>query len=152
MDNKYSTRIYWSDEYNEYIATASEFPHLTGTGDTKEESIANLEEAIEMGLELIKEEGDSTPEPVYLPEYSGKINLRMPKTLHKELAEKAEREGVSLNLYMISLLSRKEAPPITNICVLNNPDFMTQNLNAEIKKTQGNKISLNNPAFAEVEG
>jgi predicted HicB family RNase H-like nuclease len=38
--------------------------------------------------------------------YSGKVNLRMPKSLHRDLARRAEKEGVSLNQFMIVALAR----------------------------------------------
>lgn len=41
-----------------------------------------------------------------LEEYSGKLVLRIPRSLHKELKEQAEIEGVSLNQYMLYKLSR----------------------------------------------
>ncbi|MFW5735185.1 MAG: toxin-antitoxin system HicB family antitoxin [Oceanidesulfovibrio sp.] len=37
--------------------------------------------------------------------YSGQIRLRMPKTLHASLSRLAETEGVSLNTYLVHLLS-----------------------------------------------
>lgn len=39
-------------------------------------------------------------------EYSGKISLRVPKSLHKELIEKAKQEGVSLNQYALYKLAK----------------------------------------------
>ena len=39
-------------------------------------------------------------------EYSGKISLRLPRTLHKELSERAKREGVSLNQYAVYKLAK----------------------------------------------
>jgi len=39
-------------------------------------------------------------------EYSGKISLRLPRTLHKELSEGAKREGVSLNQYAVYKLAK----------------------------------------------
>lgn len=39
-------------------------------------------------------------------EYSGKVNLRMPKSLHRDLARRAEREGVSLNQVIVTSLAR----------------------------------------------
>jgi len=33
--------------------------------------------------------------------------LRMPKSLHAELAEAAENDGVSLNTYIVTLLSKR---------------------------------------------
>lgn len=38
--------------------------------------------------------------------YSGKVNLRMPKSLHRALARRAEEEGVSLNQFMVVALAR----------------------------------------------
>jgi len=38
-------------------------------------------------------------------EKSGKIALRIPKSLHAELAEQARREGVSLNQYCLYKLA-----------------------------------------------
>lgn len=41
-----------------------------------------------------------------MEDYSGKLVIRLPRSLHKELAEAASREGVSLNQYMLYKLSR----------------------------------------------
>lgn len=39
-------------------------------------------------------------------EYSGKVSLRVPKELHRELAEAAKRNGVSLNQYALYKLAK----------------------------------------------
>lgn len=49
------------------------------------------------------------PLPSYPEEFSGKFNLRLPRSLHRRLAESAEREGVSLNSYATELLGRGDA-------------------------------------------
>lgn len=41
-----------------------------------------------------------------LEEYSGRLVLRIPRSLHRSLKEQAEIEGVSLNQYMLYKLSR----------------------------------------------
>ena len=41
-----------------------------------------------------------------LDEYSGKLVLRIPRTLHKQLKEAAQMEGVSLNQYMLYKLAK----------------------------------------------
>ena len=41
-----------------------------------------------------------------LEDYSGKLVLRIPRSLHKHLKEEAQAEGVSLNQYMLYKLSR----------------------------------------------
>ncbi len=47
----------------------------------------------------------SEPEEQSKPGPSGRLLLRMPKTLHAELTRAAEREGVSLNQFITSALS-----------------------------------------------
>ncbi len=44
--------------------------------------------------------------PMAQPEYSGRILVRVPKSLHKRLIERAKVEGVSLNQYILYLLSQ----------------------------------------------
>jgi hypothetical protein len=51
---------------------------------------------------------DSLPEPPVSPqrrEYSGKFNVRLPKSLHAALASEAEAEGVSLNQLVVTKLA-----------------------------------------------
>jgi len=51
---------------------------------------------------------DSLPEPAVGPqrrEYSGKFNVRVPKSLHAALASEAESEGVSLNQLVVAKLA-----------------------------------------------
>jgi len=51
---------------------------------------------------------DSLPEPPVGPqrrEYSGKFNVRVPKSLHASLASEAEAEGVSLNQLVVTKLA-----------------------------------------------
>mgnify|MGYP001380155099 CR=1 FL=1 len=53
------------------------------------------------------EEGLPIPEPNENDSgYSGRIALRTPKSLHRRLAQSAQREGVSLNQYLLYLVSR----------------------------------------------
>ncbi len=44
-------------------------------------------------------------------EYSGKLSLRIPKSLHQTLSEQAKREGVSLNQYALYKLSQPTQQP-----------------------------------------
>jgi predicted HicB family RNase H-like nuclease len=51
---------------------------------------------------------DGMPEPLVGPqrrEYSGKFNVRIPKSLHAALASEAEAEGVSLNQLVLAKLA-----------------------------------------------
>ena len=75
-------------------------------GETSEEVLKNLDEALIGHLKILLEDGDIIPVPVPETEYSGKFLLRLPKTLHYKLAKEAENEGVSLNQYALYKLSR----------------------------------------------
>jgi hypothetical protein len=55
-------------------------------------------------IETEYEEGRNIPEPSH-QEYSGKFNVRIPKSLHRALADAAAQDGVSLNQYVVMLLS-----------------------------------------------
>ncbi len=53
--------------------------------------------------------GDDIPLPVDVADYSGKFVVRLPRSLHRALAESAERDGVSLNAYVTAVLARGDA-------------------------------------------
>jgi hypothetical protein len=58
--------------------------------------------------QLIDELIDGLPEPAVGPqrhEYSGKFNVRIPKSLHAALVSEAEAEGVSLNQLVLAKLA-----------------------------------------------
>ena len=75
-------------------------------GQTQEEALAMIQEAMELWLEVALEDGLSIPEPRTEEDYSGKFVVRVPRSLHQELVERAAREGVSLNQYINVALAR----------------------------------------------
>lgn len=91
-----------------FLAEVPELPGLFTAGRTEVEAIALLQDAMAGWFESALAHGDPIPEPDPGPVggYSGRILLRMPKTLHRRLAERANEEGVSLNQLAVSALSR----------------------------------------------
>jgi len=84
------------------------FPDLPGCladGETGEEALANGNEAKAFWLETAQRLGKEIPVPSEEPPYSGKLNLRLPRGLHEAAARGAEREGTSLNTYLVQLIS-----------------------------------------------
>lgn len=80
---------------------------VCGDGDTVEEALANLEIVKRERLKDYLDRGAPIPEPgPDQEEYSGKFVVRLPKSLHRELALKAKEEGVSLNMLVTLILSR----------------------------------------------
>jgi predicted RNase H-like HicB family nuclease len=109
MSARYSVTIRWSDEDGVHIATVPELPGLSAFGDTEAEALRELETAQELYLEALREAGDPIPKPRPTPAASGQLRLRMPKSLHAALSEAAAQDGVSLNSYILSLLSARHA-------------------------------------------
>lgn len=106
MNNSaYSFRVVWSDEDDAFVAVCPEFPGVSAVGDSAEQALAEAKVALELMIETLEEEGVALPEPATLSDYSGQFRLRVPRTLHALLAERAADEGVSLNTYAVSILS-----------------------------------------------
>jgi antitoxin HicB len=75
-------------------------------GDTAEEALAMIQEAMELWLEVSLEDGLPIPEPRPDEDYSGKFVVRVPRSLHRDLVEQADREGTSLNQTINVALAR----------------------------------------------
>jgi antitoxin HicB len=87
------------------------FPDLPGCM-TQVENAAEIaviaEEIRTLWIEGEYEDGASIPEPsAPLSRYSGKFQVRIPKSLHRDLAERAQREGMSLNAWVNYLLAER---------------------------------------------
>ncbi len=75
-------------------------------GATREEALANLDDAMATWIEVQLEDHETIPEPLAADDFSGKFLVRVPKSLHRDLARRADREGVSLNQYVSTTLAR----------------------------------------------
>ena len=89
-----------------YFAKIEELEGCWADGETEEKALKNLKEAMELWIDIKLEKGFDIPLPKAENEYSGKFVVRIPKTLHRMLSEKAEEEGISLNQYALYKLSK----------------------------------------------
>ena len=93
-----------------YIAEVEELPGCIADGETKQEAVCNIDEAIDLWIEVQKEMGRSVPAPkVYTnkKEYNGRISLRTSRSLPETLMEIAETEGIILNIFINDVLSER---------------------------------------------
>jgi antitoxin HicB len=104
LNLQYPITLY-PDPEGGYVAQIKDLPGCLTQGETVEETMANINEARELWIETAYEAGDDIPLPRSDDSYSGKLLVRMPKSLHRRLAETAELEGISLNQYIVYLLS-----------------------------------------------
>jgi antitoxin HicB len=102
MNLAYAIRIYPEPDGSGYTAEIPDLPGCITCADTLEELWEMIEDAKRTWIEGSLEEGLPIPEPSWPThgEPSGKLTLRMPRSLHRKLAEQAEREGVSLNQFI----------------------------------------------------
>ena len=94
-----------------WFVSVRELPGCMSQGDTAEEAIQMIQDAMMGWIEVALEDGDPIPEPRPLEDYSGKFVVRVPRSLHRDLVEEAEREDVSLNQYINVALARAIGRP-----------------------------------------
>ena len=96
-----------NDEDNPgWVARVIELPGCLTQADTFEELGEMIEDAMRLWIDTALADGSEVPEPRPEGSYSGKFVVRVPKSLHRELAEAAEREGVSLNMFVSTALGK----------------------------------------------
>lgn len=92
-----------------FVVSFPELPGCLSSGETVEQAVANANDAKRAWLVAALEDGTPIATPGSLKNYSGQFKLRLPRSLHKALAEHSRREGLSMNQYCLYLLSRNDA-------------------------------------------
>lgn len=95
-----------SDDELAYVARVVELPGCLTQADTFEELEEMVQDAMQAWIESALEDGIPVPEPRKPEEFSGKFVVRVPRSLHRQLASAAERDGVSLNAYVSTTLAQ----------------------------------------------
>lgn len=89
-----------------WFARVVELPGCMTEGDSAAEAAEMIQDALAAWIEVALEDGQAIPEPRPVDDYSGRFVVRVPKSLHRDLAEAATRDGVSLNAYINTELAR----------------------------------------------
>jgi len=105
LSKAYARRLV-PDETGGYVASIQEFPGCIAEGDTADEAIKNLDEATASWVEVALSNGYEIRDPVSFHGYSGKIALRIPRGLHKQVAELAELEDSSINQLLVTAIAQ----------------------------------------------
>lgn len=88
-----------------FVAEIEELPGCMTQGETLDEVFKAIEDARQVWIKTTYNEGQDIPLPRDMEQYTGKFLVRIPKGVHRDIARTAKRQNVSMNQYVISLLS-----------------------------------------------
>src|SRR4030043_86855 len=106
-NDRYTYRVTWSEEDNEYAGLCAEFPSLSWLAPTPEAALKGIRQVVGDVVIDMQEHGEEPPEPIASRRYSGKFMVRVPPEVHRDLALKAAEAGASLNRLASSKLWSK---------------------------------------------
>ena len=88
-----------------WFVRIKELPGCMSQGETPAEAMAMIADAMAGWLETALAHGQAIPEPRHDEDFSGKFVVRVPKSMHRRLAEAAQADGVSLNQWIVAALA-----------------------------------------------
>ena len=103
---RYTKIVEWSDEDQCFVGRCPEIMLGGVHGSDEAKVYAELCQAVEEMLELIRADGHELPEPLAAKKFSGKFVIRLEPALHRRLAAKAIAAGESLNSFCVKTLCK----------------------------------------------
>ena len=97
MRLSYKIEVVEDKEEGGFALSCPELKGCMTCADTIQEGFKMIEDAKRAWFTACIDDNISIPEPSDASEYSGQFKLRMPKSLHRTLAERSRQEGVSMN-------------------------------------------------------
>ena len=105
-NDRYTYRVTWSEDDNEYVGLCAEFPSLSWLAGTPEAALKGARQLVSNVVKDMLNNGETVPEPIACKQYSGKLSVQVAPEVHRELAIQAAESGVSLNRVARSKLSQ----------------------------------------------
>lgn len=110
------------EEGEHFEAVVAELPDLVEYGETYDQAYSLAIDSISTLREAALEQGRAFPEPMpsqALEEFSGRVTLRMSKSLHASVSKLADREAVSLNSWIVEAISARAGAGVSILAVEN---------------------------------
>lgn len=105
MHDKYTYRVTWSEEDEEYVGLCVEFPSLSWLAKTQEEAFKGIRKVVADVLQDMQKRKEKIPEALAQKHFSGKFVVRITPEDHRRLSVEAQEAHVSLNRYVSSKLA-----------------------------------------------
>jgi predicted HicB family RNase H-like nuclease len=109
INDRYTYRVTWSEDDQDYLGLCAEFASLSWLASTPETALEGIRQVVADVVEDLKTTGEEAPAPISVKSYSGKFMVRVPPDLHRRLALEAAEAGVSLNRLASAKLSQSES-------------------------------------------
>jgi antitoxin HicB len=101
----YKAVVQYDQKEDSYFVEFPELPGCMADAATAADAIEKALKAKDEWLEIAFEAGYKIPEPAVKLETTGRQTVRMPKSLHARVLERAEEEGVSQNQLILSFIA-----------------------------------------------
>jgi predicted HicB family RNase H-like nuclease len=95
--DKYTYRVTWSEEDEEFVGSCAEFQKLSWLAASPGEALNGIRSLVEGCVEDMSKSKEDIPRPIATRKFSGKFMVRVPPEVHRHLAIQAAESGVSLN-------------------------------------------------------
>ena len=105
-NDRYTYRVTWSEEDEEYVGLCIEYPSLSWLAPTPQDALEGIRQVVAEVVADMEANEERVPEPIALRHYSGKFTVRIPPDLHRRLALEAAESGISLNRLASAKLSQ----------------------------------------------
>ena len=105
-NDRYTYRVTWSEEDEEYVGLCIEYPSLSWLAPTPQDALSGIQQVVAEVVADMEANEERVPEPIALRHYSGKFTVRIPPDLHRRLAMEAAESGTSLNRLASAKLSQ----------------------------------------------
>lgn len=105
LSEKYTYRVTWSAEDDEFVGQCAEFPSLSWLSPNWEAAARGIRKLVDDVVADMEANGERVPVPLSLKKFSGKFQVRILPEEHRKLAIRAAEEGVSLNRLVSARLS-----------------------------------------------
>nr|WP_294889265.1 type II toxin-antitoxin system HicB family antitoxin [uncultured Limnobacter sp.] len=102
--DRYTYRVTWSEEDQEYVGLCAEFQSLSWLDKSPEKALTGIRTLVRECVADMERAKEPIPEPLSIKKFSGKFMVRIPPETHRNLAMQAAEEGVSLNRLISSRL------------------------------------------------
>ena len=101
---KYTYRVIWSEEDQEFVGLCAEFPSLSWLEEEQDAALHGIVRLVSDTLKDMEVNKEPIPEPLSLRKFSGNFVVRTTPEMHRQLAILSAEAEVSLNRYVNSRL------------------------------------------------